>query len=137
MFSSSTKDKKASSPATLLNNPSDKEGTQTTVIAKGTVIEGKFACADNVRLDGAIHGEVNVDKRLVLGDGSYVKGNIHARDAAIKGRIQGDIFIKEALHLLDSAVIEGNITAKTMIVEEGARYNGSCKIGETAAAAKN
>jgi len=30
---------------------------------------------------------------------------------------------------MDTAVIEGNIVAKTMIVEEGARYNGSCKIG--------
>lgn len=137
MFSSVTKDKKSTSPASMLTNGSDKEGAQTTVIAKGTVIEGKFGCSDNVRLDGSIHGEVKVDKRLVLGEGSYVQGNIHARDAAIKGRIKGDIFVKEALHLLDSAVIEGNITAKTMIVEEGARYNGSCKIGEQAALAKN
>ncbi len=137
MFSSVTKDKKNTGPASPMNTGTDKEGTQTTVIAKGTVIEGKFACTDNVRLDGAIHGEVKVDKRLVLGDGSYVQGNIHARDAAIKGRIKGDVHVKEALHLLDTAVIEGNITAKTMIVEEGARYNGSCKIGESAMAAKN
>lgn len=112
----------------------DKEGALTTVIAKGTVIEGKFHCADNVRLDGAIHGEVKVDKRFVMGDTSYVKGNIVARDAAIKGKIKGDVHVKEALHLLDTAVIEGNITARTMIVEEGAKYNGSCKIGETAGA---
>ncbi len=134
MFSTATKDKKATNnPAGLLNVP-DKEGSQTTVIAKGTVIEGKFACGDNVRLDGSINGEVKVDKRLVMGDGSSVQGNIFARDAAIKGRIKGDVFVKEALHLLETAIIEGNITAKTMIVEEGARYNGSCKIGETAVA---
>ena len=52
-------------------------------------------------------------------------------------RKKEDLFIKEALHLMDSAVIEGNISAKTMIVEEGARYNGSCKIGELVAPAKN
>ncbi len=122
-----------------LNDANDKEGTMTTVIAKGTVIEGKFGCTENVRLDGAIHGEVKVDKRFVMGDTSYVQGNIHARDAAIKGRIKGDIHVKEALHLMDSAVIEGNITAKTMVVDEGARYNGACRIGEsaTAAASKN
>ncbi len=90
-----------------------------------------------MRLDGAIHGEVQVEKRLVLGDGSFVKGNIQAGNAAIKGRVKGDLVIKEALHLLETAAIDGNITAKTIIVEEGARYNGSCKIGETAAAAKN
>lgn len=137
MFSSISKDKKNSSPSTTLPTGPDKDGAQTTVIAKGTVIEGKFACSDNVRLDGAIHGEVRVDKRFVMGEGSHVKGNIHARDAAIKGKINGDVFVQEALHLLETAVIEGNISAKTMVVDEGARYNGSCKIGESAASAKN
>lgn len=131
MFASSSKDKKPGSPVGNLNT-NDKEGAVTTVIAKGTLIEGKFSCTENVRLDGAIHGEVKVDKRLVMGDGSYVQGNIHARDAAIKGKIKGDIHVKEALHLMDTAVIEGNISAKTMVVDEGARYNGSCKIGESA-----
>lgn len=120
-----------------LPGANEKDGSgQTTVIAKGTLIEGKFACGENVRLDGAVHGEVKVDKRLVMGEGSYVQGNINARDAAIKGKIKGDLFIKEALHLMDTAVIEGNITAKTMIVEEGARYNGACRIGELAVTPK-
>jgi cytoskeletal protein CcmA (bactofilin family) len=129
MFSSSTKDKAAPALPTPANG-NDKDGSSmTTVIAKGTVIEGKFACNENVRLDGAIHGEVVVDKRFVMGDTSYVQGNINVRDAAIKGKIKGDLIVKEALHLMDTAVIEGNITARTMIVEEGARYNGACKIG--------
>lgn len=129
MFGSNNKDKKPVNPATTLPGTGEKGGDTTTVIAKGTVIEGKFVCNENVRLDGAIHGEVKVEKRFVMGDSSYVQGNIVARDAAIKGKIKGDVNVKEALHLMDTAVIEGNITAKTMVVEEGARYNGSCKIG--------
>lgn len=137
MFSSATKEKKSTAQTSSTGNNPEKEGAQTTVIAKGTVIEGSFACADNVRLDGAIHGEVKVEKRLVLGDGSYVQGNIQARDAAIQGRIKGDIVVNELLHLMEKAIIEGNITAKTMVVEEGARYNGSCKIGQSVTATKN
>ncbi len=123
----SNKDKKPGSP---LMNGGDKEGTVTTVIAKGTSIEGKFACTENVRLDGYIQGEVKVEKRLVIGETGHVAGNIHAKEAAIKGKIKGDIHVKEALHLLDTAIIDGNISAKTMIVDEGARYNGTCHIGE-------
>jgi cytoskeletal protein CcmA (bactofilin family) len=136
MFGNATKDVKKTAVTAVLPAPApDKDGNQTTVIAKGTLIEGKFSCNENVRLDGGIHGEVVVDKRFVMGDTSYVQGNITARDAAIKGKIKGDLFIKEALHLLDTAVIEGNITARTMIVEEGARYMGACRIGEMAAKA--
>lgn len=130
MFGSNTKNKTSTAaPAT------GGDGAVTTVIAKGTVIEGKFICSENVRLDGAIHGEVKVDKRFVMGDTSYVQGNINARDAAIKGKIKGDVLVKEALHLMDTAVIEGNITAKTMVMEEGARYNGSCHIGQATSVA--
>jgi cytoskeletal protein CcmA (bactofilin family) len=129
MFSTATKDKKPASSALNGLNDKDKEGVQTTVIAKGTTLDGKFQCTENVRLDGTIKGEVHVDKRFVMGEGSFVHGNIHARDAVIKGKITGDINVKEALHLMETAVIEGNITAKTMVVEEGARYNGACKIG--------
>lgn len=137
MFSTTTKDKKPASPALAPLNGNDKDNAATTVIAKGTVLEGKFACTENVRLDGTIHGEVKVEKRLVMGETSYVQGNIQVREAAIKGRIKGDLAVSGALHLMETAVIEGNITARTMVVEEGARYNGSCKIGEMAAAAKN
>ena len=135
MFSSSRDKKTDNNTNTLAGAGVDKEGNLTTVIAKGTKIEGKFTCAENVRLDGSVYGQVRVDKRFVMGDGSFVEGNIVARDASIKGRIKGDIAVKEALHLMDTAVIEGNITARTMIVDEGARYNGACKIGEAAAAA--
>lgn len=135
MFGTNTKDKKPAAQTTAAAIGSEKDGAATTVIAKGTVIEGKFACAENVRLDGAIHGEVKVEKRFVMGDNSFVQGNIDARDAAIKGKIKGDVRVKEALHLMETAVIEGNIFARTMVVEEGARYNGSCKIGDTAAPA--
>jgi cytoskeletal protein CcmA (bactofilin family) len=131
MFGSSSKEKSAAASNLGIN---DKEGGATTVIAKGTTIEGKFKCIENVRLDGTIIGEVKVDKRFVMGEGSSVQGNISARDASIKGRIKGDVHVKEALHLMDTAIIEGNITAKTMIVEEGARYNGACKIGEMVSA---
>ncbi len=133
MFGSSSRDSKSSN--STLASQNEKDSAATTVIAKGTTIEGKFACGENVRLDGAIHGEVKVDKRFVMGEGSYVQGNILALNAAIKGKIKGDVHVKDSLHLMDSAVIEGNITAKTMVVDEGARYNGSCRIGEAAVSA--
>jgi cytoskeletal protein CcmA (bactofilin family) len=114
----------------------EKEGVSTTVIARGTTIEGKFACAENVRLDGNILGEVHVQKRFVMGDTSFVKGDIRAHNAAIKGKVAGNLIIEEALHLMDSAEIEGDITAKTIVVEEGARFNGKCLIGINAGAGK-
>lgn len=130
MWGGNSKDKKPVGTTAGVGPETDKG--QTTVIAQGTELEGKFSCSDSVRLDGTIKGEVRVSKRLVMGNDGRVVGNIWATDAVIKGRINGDLVVSESLHLTETAVIEGNIAAKTMQVDEGARYNGTCKIGESA-----
>jgi cytoskeletal protein CcmA (bactofilin family) len=127
MFGSSNKTATANTANAAMKI--DGGGDQTCIISKGTVIEGKFSCAENVRLDGTIIGTVNIEKRLVMGDSGVVDGNIFALNCAIKGTIKGDITVKEQLHLLDSAKIEGNIAASSMIVDEGARHNGRSSIG--------
>lgn len=58
MFGSGSKDKSTTSATGL---SAEKDGVATTVIAKGTTIDGKFECSENVRLDGVIQGEVKVD----------------------------------------------------------------------------
>ena len=105
-------------------------GDLTCVIAKGTVIEGKFTCSENVRLDGTIIGEVRVEKKLVMGDTGFIQGNTIAQNSAIKGKIKGDIVVRELLHLLDTARIEGTVKSRSLIVDEGAQHNGNCQIGE-------
>lgn len=99
------------------------------VVAKGTRIEGHFKSSENMRLDGVVVGDVFCDKKLVLGETGKVEGTLNSLDAVIMGHVVGELKVSGVLHLNSSANIEGDITAKKMIVEEGARYNGACKIG--------
>lgn len=99
------------------------------VIAKGTKIEGNFHSSENLRLDGVIVGEVQCDQKLVMGDQSRIEGKVKAAEAVIMGTVKGDISVSGTLQLQSSARIEGNIISKYMIVEEGAEFNGECKIG--------
>lgn len=99
------------------------------VIAKGTSIEGDFNTSENVRIDGTIKGNLQCDKKLVLGQSALIKGKLQAGEAVIMGNIQGDVVVKGLLRLEGTAVIKGDITAQKIIVEEGARYDGISKIG--------
>lgn len=107
-------------------------GNDTCVVTKGTSIEGKFTSSENVRFDGRMKGEFSCTKRLVMGEGAMLEGNVMAQDATIMGSIKGEVIVKGNLHLKSTAFIEGNIQAKTMVVDEGARYVGECKIGDGA-----
>ena len=102
------------------------------VISKGSVIEGKFQSKDSLRMDGQVNGEIDCENRLVMGETGKVVGSVRAAEAEILGTIEGDIMVSGSLNLRSTAKIKGNITARTMSVDEGATYNGECRIGEFA-----
>lgn len=106
-----------------------KDSQDTCVVATGTSIEGKFAASENVRLDGFLKGEVKCSQRLVMGETGRIEGSIRTKDAIIMGNIEGEIVAEGTLHLKGTGFIKGSITAKYMVVDEGARYVGDCKIG--------
>lgn len=123
----STTPLKAGSVSTT--NPTATESGLTCIIAKGTVITGKVITTENIRIDGIIKGELRCDKKVVMDAGGLVEGNIYAGESTIKGKVEGTVTVNNTLHLLDSSFIKGDIKAKKLHVEEGARYDGQCKIG--------
>lgn len=120
---------KARSEAAPTGRHTDSGSSLNCVVAKGTKIEGQFKSVENIRLDGTVVGDVSCNQKLVLGESGRVEGKIDTNDAVIMGHVVGELIVEGILHLNSTANIEGDITAKKMIVEEGARYNGACKIG--------
>jgi cytoskeletal protein CcmA (bactofilin family) len=121
--------KESTTPSVSTTNPTAVESGLTCVIAKGTVITGKVITTENIRIDGTIKGELRCDKKVVMDAGGLVEGNIYAGESTIKGKVEGTVTVSNTLHLLDSSFIKGDIKAKKLHVEEGARYDGQCKIG--------
>jgi cytoskeletal protein CcmA (bactofilin family) len=58
-----------------------------------------------------------------------VEGTVLAQNAEIAGEIQGSIEVAELLILRPSAVIHGDIVTNKLVVESGATFNGSCRMG--------
>ena len=99
-------------------------------IATDTIIDGTIRCSEGLRLDGKVIGDVFCDKRFVMGEKGKVEGTVTCNESVISGKIEGQISVKGLLHLLGSAFIKGKIMASKMIVDEGAKYNGECLIGD-------
>ena len=101
------------------------------VIGKGTVLEGNIETFGNIRIEGRINGNIKSKSKIALGHSSHVDGNIMAQNADIEGGVKGKIEISEMLVLKATAVVHGDITAGKLVVEPGAVFNGSCKMGAT------
>jgi cytoskeletal protein CcmA (bactofilin family) len=99
------------------------------MISEGTSLKGNIKSNSDIRVAGTIEGEaISKGKMIVISSGK-VEGNVKAADADIAGRIEGEVRVSNKLILRQTAVIDGTIFTKTLIVEEGAQINGSCKMG--------
>ncbi|HQQ96264.1 MAG TPA: polymer-forming cytoskeletal protein [Cyclobacteriaceae bacterium] len=99
------------------------------VIGKGTVLEGNIETYGNIRIEGRIHGNVKSKSKIALGHSSHIDGNITAQNADVEGGVKGKIEISETLVLKATAVVQGDIITGKLVVEPGAVFNGSCKMG--------
>jgi cytoskeletal protein CcmA (bactofilin family) len=75
---------------------------------------------------------------LIVGANGKVDANIEVAVAVIHGTINGDIIATQRLELGRAAKVNGNIQTPSLIIEQGAVFEGSCKMLQmTAAAEKN
>lgn len=129
MFKSKTK-MKATTNSSLEAHQPLVLATNTCRIAEGTNLEGKFSSNEDLLVDGSIKGDVVCKGNLIMGPTGLIEGTIHTHSATINGCIKGTLIVQGILHLENTAKVEGIILAESLIVDEGAVYNGECKIGE-------
>ena len=89
-------------------------GESTCVVTKGTTLNGNFNCETDLRLDGHIEGDVIVQKRIVVGEEGFVKGNIRANHMVVYGEVEGNLEISGDIFLGPEAKINGNIQTRTI-----------------------
>ena len=103
---------------------------KTKVVCIGeALIEGDLESYGNIRLDGKVVGNVKTKSKIAMGESSYLEGNLVALNAEISGEIKGTVEVAEVLLLKPSAVINGDIKTGRLIVESGAVWNGTVKMG--------
>lgn len=104
-------------------------GSKRNQIENGTKITGDIVTVGTIRVDGEVEGNLISESKVVLGQTSKVQGNLRAQNAEIAGSVTGTVEIAEMLVLKPSAVINGDIVTNKIIVDEGAQFNGTTKMG--------
>jgi len=105
------------------------EVSNSNIIAKGTTLSGDLETFGNLRIEGKLKGNIKSKSKVAFGQSSEVDGNVLAQNAEIAGHVSGTVEISETLVLKASSVIDGDIITDKLIVEAGAVFNGSCKMG--------
>jgi cytoskeletal protein CcmA (bactofilin family) len=127
----------AAPPVTqILNRPSSAEQGET-VLGDGASMDGSIRSERSIRIQGAIQGEVESKQRVVVEEAAKVQARIVAESVTVLGEVNGSIHCTGRLEIASSARVTGEVTAGTLVIQEGAFFEGNLKManarnGETA-----
>ena len=106
-----------------------KDGTLSGFIGSGTVMTGEASFKSMLRVDGRFSGRITSGTgTLIVGAGGQVDANIEVDVATIHGVVNGDIIAGQRIELGRAAKLNGNIQTPSLVIEQGAVFEGSCKM---------
>ena len=97
---------------------------EVTIVGQGAKLEGTVVSAGSLRIDGQVKGQINADGDVTLSPQSQVEADIRAQNVQVAGRFKGSIVVKGRAEIARGGRVEGNLTSKTLVVEEGAVFQG-------------
>ena len=114
-----------------------KEGTLSGFVGGGTDVTGEANFKAMMRVDGHFSGRISsTSGTLIVGNNGTVDANIEVAVAVIHGTINGDIIATQRLELGRAAKVHGNIQTPSLVIEQGAIFEGSCKMLQMQTAAE-
>jgi cytoskeletal protein CcmA (bactofilin family) len=114
-----------------------KEGTLGGYVGSGTVVTGEATFKAMMRIDGHMSGRITSSSgTLVVGTNGKVEANIEVAVATIHGTVNGDVVASQRLELGRAAKVSGNIQTPSLLIEQGAVFEGSCKMTQPNAPAE-
>jgi len=98
------------------------------MISQGTEITGVLKTNTDIRISGKLDGTIESKGKVIISSGGFISGSVIGKEADVAGTIEGELIVSEKLVLRQTAVVKGDITTKSLLVEEGARFDGACKM---------
>ncbi len=100
------------------------ENNAVTIISEGVVLDGKLSSKGNIRIDGIVKGDVNAEGNVTIGERGEINGVVNAVAIIVGGKILGTVIANEKIILESSSRLKGDLITKTLIIEEGAIFDG-------------
>jgi cytoskeletal protein CcmA (bactofilin family) len=106
-----------------------KDGTLSGFVGSGTTVTGESTFKSMLRIDGKFSGRISSGGgTLIVGAGGQVDANVEVAVATIQGIVNGDVVATERIELGRAAKLHGNIQTPSLVIEQGALFEGACKM---------
>jgi len=107
-----------------------------TVLGKDSSLTGTIEVTGSLRIDGVVKGEVISKETVVIGSTGKVEGDIRSKQVVISGQVLGNVAADDKVELQAKSLLQGDLHTKGLVIEQGAVFQGACRMKEDVTAPK-
>ena len=108
--------------------PEAEEDIEST-IGEHTSVDGTFKSENSIRIRGSVQGEIESKRSILVEAQANVNAKVTGATVTIAGQVNGQIFCSGRVEIRPSGRVIGEINAGTLIMQEGAFFEGHLKMG--------
>ena len=108
---------------------------QETFIGEKTFFDGTFRSEESIRIRGTVQGEVESKQAIYIEEQAKVTAKVTGSSVTVAGQVNGQIQCSGRVEIKPSGRVTGEITAGTLIMQEGAFFEGHLKMASRGEAA--
>ncbi len=90
--------------------------------------DGTFHSNRDLRIEGEVKGTIECQGTLFIAQGANVTAKVEAENISVAGDLNGDIRCRGRLQLMPSGRLRGKVTTETLVINEGAYYEGQLEM---------
>jgi cytoskeletal protein CcmA (bactofilin family) len=95
-------------------------------IGPSIAIKGDVTGEEDLIVEGRIEGKILLKANSVtIGRNGRVKANVYANSITVEGEVEGDLIGKDEVVIRQSGKVKGNVAAPRVVLDSGARFQGS------------
>ena len=96
-----------------------------TTIGPSLTITGEITSREDITIHGRLKGQVRMDAgALLVAPTGNVDAQVQGTRVTIHGTVAGDVAAAERIELTQTADVTGTLTAPTLVLQDGATFNG-------------
>ncbi|MDQ4100303.1 MAG: polymer-forming cytoskeletal protein [Chloroflexota bacterium] len=107
---------------------SEQEAESISVIDRFSNFDGTFHSTRDLRIEGQVKGTIDCQGTLHVAQGANVNAKVEAENISVAGDLDGDINCRGRLQMLPSGRVRGKIQTVTLVINEGAYYEGQLEM---------
>ncbi|WP_053235291.1 bactofilin family protein [Sandaracinus amylolyticus] len=98
------------------------------VIGPQLVVRGRLDGKGDLRVEGVLEGELDLEGDVAVGPDGTLVGPLRARSIEVAGEVHGDVLAGDTVAIRAGGRVQGDVRARRIAIDDGAALHGGIEM---------